>query len=82
MAPRPALARLDERPLSSDWHPDELITFAEAAALHFPKGPLTASTLHLAYRRGELKAKRIAGKHFTTIADIRLMLQTDTILGR
>ena len=79
MPPRPALDRLSERPLLSDWKPTELMTMSEAAALHFARGPLDAAALRRAVDRGELNAVRIAGKLFTTSNDITAMIQTDSI---
>jgi hypothetical protein len=44
----------------------ELMTFAEAAALMWPDGPLTASSLRTAYRAGELEVVVIARKLLVT----------------
>lgn len=77
MAPRPALHRLATRPMASDWAADELLTFAEAAALHFPDGPFTAAVLRRAHSRGELRAATVSGRRFTTARDIADMVRTD-----
>ena len=44
--------RVAARPDPSMWADDELMTFAEAASLMWPQGPLTASSLRTAYRAG------------------------------
>ena len=54
--------RIAARPNPSDWGDGELMSFAEAAALLWPEGPLTASSLRTAYRRGELETVLIARK--------------------
>lgn len=65
--------RVVARPDPSEWRDDELLTFAEAAALLWPDGPLTASTLRTAYRAGELETVMIARKLMTTRAALRSM---------
>jgi hypothetical protein len=62
MKPRRVAARPDPK----DWQADELLTFAEAAALLWPDGPLTASSLRTAYRAGQLEVTLIARKLLTT----------------
>lgn len=74
MAPRAPLDRIRRRPLPCDWKPDELLTFAEAAALVFPHGPFSAAALRNAHRRGELRATRLAGRSFTTRAALQEMM--------
>jgi hypothetical protein len=64
MATRPR--RVAARPDQAQWGDDELMTFAEAAALMWPQGPLTASSLRTAYRAGELETVMIARKLLTT----------------
>jgi hypothetical protein len=58
--------RIKARPDPAQWDDDELLTFAEAAALLWPDGPLTASTLRTAYRAGALEVTLIARKLLTT----------------
>jgi len=64
MATRPR--RIAARPDAAQWGDDELMTFAEAASLLWPDGPLTASSLRTAYRAGELEVTLIARKLLTT----------------
>jgi hypothetical protein len=73
MAPRPSLERLRTRPRADAWGDDELVSLAEAAALFFPFGPLTASSLRAARRRGELACVEVCGRAFTTPRAIRDM---------
>jgi hypothetical protein len=65
MAPKPP-RRVAARPDPGQWGEDELLTFAEAAALLWPDGPLTASSLRTAYRAGGLEVTVIARKLLTT----------------
>ncbi len=65
--------RVAARPDPAQWRDDELLTFAEAAALLWPQGPLTASSLRTAYRAGELETVMIARKLMTTRAALRAM---------
>jgi hypothetical protein len=58
--------RIAARPDPAQWGEDELLTFAEAAALLWPDGPLTASSLRTAYRAGELEVTLITRKLLTT----------------
>jgi hypothetical protein len=62
----PVPRRIQARPDPSQWEDDELLTFQEAAALMWPNGPLTASSLRTAYRAGELEVVLIARKLLTT----------------
>ena len=64
MAPKPR--RIIARPDPALWSDEELMTFAEAAALLWPDGPLTASSLRTAYRAGELEVVVIARKLLVT----------------
>jgi hypothetical protein len=65
MAPKPP-RRIAARPDPGQWGEDELMTFSEAAALLWPQGPLTASSLRTAYRAGELEVAMIARKLLVT----------------
>ena len=67
--------RVAKRPDPKDWAADELMTFAEAAALLWPDGPLTASSLRTAYRSGELEVTLIARKLLVTKAAIQRMAE-------
>jgi hypothetical protein len=58
--------RVAARPDPKDWGEDELLSFAEAASLLWPDGPLTASSLRTAYRAGELEVTVIARKLLVT----------------
>jgi hypothetical protein len=58
--------RVAARPDPQAWGEDELLSFVEAAALLWPQGPLTASSLRTAYRAGELEVTMIARKLLTT----------------
>ena len=64
MATKPR--RIVARPDPCQWGEDELLTFAEAAALLWPHGSLTASSLRTAYRAGGLEVTMIARKLLTT----------------
>jgi hypothetical protein len=66
------------RPDPAQWADDELMTFAEAAALLWPNGPLTASSLRTAYRAGQLEVTVIARKLLVTKAAIRAMTEAAT----
>lgn len=61
------------RPEAADWGHDELMTLAEAAAVFWPKGPLTTTSLRTAVRDGQLATAVIAGKVFTCPRAIREM---------
>ena len=65
--------RVAARPHPEDWGDDELLSFEEAAALLWPMGPLTASSLRTAYRAKQLEVTIIARKLLTTKAAIRAM---------
>lgn len=71
MAPKPR--RVAARPDPKDWRDDELLTFSEAAALLWPDGPITASTLRTAYRQGLLETVLLARKLMTTKHALRSM---------
>lgn len=73
MAPKPH--RVVARPDPADWSDDELMTFAEAAALLWPDGPLTASSLRTAYRAGDLEVVMIARKLLVTKDSLAAMTE-------
>src|SRR5580704_6815309 len=53
--------------------PDAPLRLAAAASLAFPDGSMTASGLRREAARGRLGIERIAGKDFTTLANIKRM---------
>jgi len=68
--------RVVARPDPAQWRDDELLTFAEAAALMWPDGPLTASSLRTAYRAGQLEVTVIARKLLVTKAALQRLIET------
>jgi hypothetical protein len=71
---RPAVPqRVAKRPSPDEWQVDELLTLPEAAALFWPDGPLTTTSLRTAVRDRQLEVAVIAGKFLTTKAAIRRM---------
>jgi hypothetical protein len=73
MAIRPR--RIAARPNPCDWADDELMSFAEAASLLWPDGPLSASSLRTAYRAGDLEVTMIARKLLVTKRSIQKMTE-------
>ncbi|MGY3449159.1 hypothetical protein [Bradyrhizobium sp. USDA 4353] len=65
--------RIAARPDPAAWGDDELLTLAEAAALLWPSGPITASTLRTAYRGGLLETVMLARKLMTTKRALQAM---------
>lgn len=65
--------RIEKRPSPEQWGDDELLTLAEAAALLWPDGPLTTTSLRTAVRQGRLEVAEIAGKLLTTKAALQRM---------
>src|SRR5579862_2617754 len=53
--------------------PNTPLRLSAAAALAFPDGSMTASGLRREGARGRLVFERIAGKHYTTLANIERM---------
>ena len=53
--------------------PDTPLRLAVAAALAFPDGSMTASGLRREAERGRLVIERVAGKDYTTLANIERM---------
>jgi hypothetical protein len=62
-----------EFPEVRDIDPRTPLRLAVAAKLAFPDGSMTASGLRREHLRGRLIIERIAGKDFTTLANINLM---------
>lgn len=72
------LARVLERPLPSQWNPEELLSLPEAAALFWPTGgPITVTSLRTAVRQNKLEVAEIAGKLFTSPSAIGRMSRCD-----
>jgi len=67
--------RIVLRPDPAAWGDDELLTLAEAAALLWPDGPLTAHSLHVAAAAGRLPVTMIARKLLTTKRALKEMSQ-------
>jgi hypothetical protein len=65
--------RVALRPEPDQWTDDELLTLPEAAALFWPMGPLTTTSLRTAVRDRVLDVAEIAGRLLTTKAAIRRM---------
>jgi len=74
--------RVAARPDPSQWREDELLTFHEAAALLWPDGPLTASSLRTAYRAGQLEVTMIARKILVTKHAIAAMTEAASVPAR
>lgn len=60
------IGRVARRPSPDEWSDDELMTLFEAAALFWPEGPLTVTSLRTAVRDEKLAVAEIAGKLLTT----------------
>jgi hypothetical protein len=69
--------RIAERPSPDAWKDDELLTLSEAAALFWPLGPLTATSLRTAVRDRQLEVVKIARKLLTTKTAIAKMSVCD-----
>jgi len=60
-------------PLSDEVRPDTPLRLSVAATLAFPDGSMTASGLRREGARGRLVIERVAGKDYTTLANIEQM---------
>src|SRR6516164_9547634 len=60
-------------PQSDQITPDTPLRLSVAAAIAFPNGSMTASGLRREGARGRLAIERIAGKDYTTLANIERM---------
>ena len=69
------LARAKARPDPTRWGDDEVMTLIEAAAVFFPHGPLTLSSLRTAAAAGTLEIAKVAGKDLTTPRAIRKLVK-------
>jgi hypothetical protein len=74
-ARRDKMARVQARPRPEQWDADEPMTLREAAAVFFPDGPLTLSSLRTAASNGQLATIRVAGKDLTTPKSVRALVQ-------
>ena len=72
-ASAPDLSRVRERHHPDQWGDSEMLTLPEAAALFWPAGPLTATSLRTAVRDRRLDIAEIAGKILTNKAAILKM---------
>ena len=61
---------------------DQPLRLAVAAALAFPDGSMTASGLRREAARGRLAIERIAGKDYTTLANIERMRELCRVEAR
>ena len=71
MTKQAKLERVRARPDPALWSDDEILTLREAAALYWPHGPLTETSLRTAVRDGRLPISQIAGKFFVTKTALR-----------
>src|SRR5271169_3469081 len=62
--------------------PDCPLRLAIAAKIAFPDGSMTASGLRREAQRGRLVVERIAGKDYTTLADIQRMRELCRVKGK
>jgi hypothetical protein len=69
------LARAKARPDPAQWGEDEVMTLFEAAAVFFPQGPLTLSSLRRAAAAGTLEIAKVVGKDLTTPRAIRKLVK-------
>ena len=69
------LARAKARPDPAQWSKDEAMTLVEAAAVFFPHGPLTLSSLRRSAAAGTLEIAKVAGKDLTTPRAIRKLVK-------
>jgi hypothetical protein len=73
MKPKPR--RIAREPNEAAYSDSTPLTLAEAAALLFPDGPYTESSLRTAYRQGLLEVTIVARKLTTDKAAVRKMLE-------
>ena len=69
-------------PLSEQISPDAPLRLNMAAKLAFPDGSMSASGLRREAARGRLVIERIAGKDFTTLANIERMRELCRVEAR
>lgn len=73
MKPKPR--RIASRPDPATWGDTYILTLAEAAALLWPEGPITESTLRTSYRKGFLEVVFLNRKLLTCKRSIREMME-------
>lgn len=81
MGTPPRLDRVKARPSPQMWQGDELMSLAEAAALYWPDGFLTETSLRTAARDGRLPISQIAGKFFVTRLALRSLTVCEPLHG-
>jgi hypothetical protein len=62
--------------------PDTPLRLDVAAAIAYPDGSMSAHGLRLEHQRGRLAIERVAGKDYTTLADIRRMRELCRLAGK
>jgi hypothetical protein len=72
-SPRPRLARVERRPLPSDWPSDAALTLPEAVAVFSLDYPITVSSLRTEIAAGRLTPSRVAGTFYITPAQIKAL---------
>ena len=72
--PRPPL-RCVARPSPEDWADDEPMTLAEAIAVFYPNGPVTASSLRTEYHKHRLPLAEVAGRFYVTPANLKALFE-------
>jgi hypothetical protein len=71
--------RVADRPDPALWGENELMNLGEAAALLWPRGPISERTLRTAVRDGRLPISRLAGKFFVTKAALATLSKCEPI---
>jgi hypothetical protein len=66
---------IEAKQRAADVADDALLRLRDAVEIMFPHGGMSASALRREAKRGRLAISRIAGKDFTTIGDIRGMIE-------
>lgn len=59
---------------------EPFITLAEAARIVFPGGDVDAEGLKRLARKGRLRVYRVGKKYFTTVRDVREMVQASAVI--
>lgn len=71
--------RVADRPDPALWGENELMNLGEAAALLWPRGPISERTLRTAVRDGRLPISRLAGKFFVTKAALATLSKCEPV---
>ena len=74
---RDPLARAQQRPRPEQWATDEVMTLAEYAAVFWPAGPVTVSSLRTEIAKGRLTPARVRGLLWITPASVRALFQPE-----